>query len=116
MLLRRERSKHLPPSPRPPNQAPTRPGLRSGTLRLPQLCTDRAQPASGSHVPAVTLGELVDGLEHALTQQLTLAVAEAVDVDVAAAGVDIAPRLLEARGRGGGRWWTCFACPECARC
>ena len=57
-------------------------------LDLPQLCTDRAacvRSKSGSHVPAVTLGEQVAGLEHALAQQLTLAVAEAVGVDAAAA-------------------------------
>jgi len=46
-------------------------------------------------------------VEHALAQQLTLAVAEAVGVDAAAAGVDIAPRLLEASGGGG--CWAGFA-------
>ena len=66
----------------------------------------RAQPASGADVPAVTLGE-VAGVKHALAQQLTLAVAEAVGVDAAAAGVDIAPRLLEASGGGG--CWAGFA-------
>ena len=62
----------------------------------------QAAPADRAHVPAVKLVELVAGLEHALAQQLTLAVAKAVGVDAAGAGVDIAPRLLEARGRGGG--------------
>ena len=52
------------------------------------------------------------GLEHALAQQLTLAVAEAVGADAAAAGVDIAPRLLEARGRGGGEVVDRFCLPR----
>ena len=60
----------------------------------------------------MTLVELVAGLEHALAQQRTLAVAEAVGVDAAAAGMDIAPRLLEARGRGGGEVVDRFCLPR----
>jgi hypothetical protein len=63
------------------------------------LGVDEDDACSTNRVPTVTLGELVAGLEHALASQLALAVAEAVGVD-AAADVNIAPRLLEARGRG----------------
>jgi len=63
------------------------------------LGVDEEDARSTNRVPTVTLGELVAGLEHALAPQLALAVAEAVGVD-ATADVNIAPLLLEARGRG----------------